>query len=135
MAEFTVEIPEGFEPIHKDILKCFREANYQEYYLKDGEANKWPFLDPSSQTYLILRKIEKPKSKQYRQFASAAEFEPYRDRWIKRSFESSPDAKGCFKAEGYDDYGIYTTAGLESYEDMFEQGRQFDDGTPFGVEE
>lgn len=133
MAEFTIEIPEGFEPIHKDILKCFRAVNYQEYYLKNGKVKKWLYLDSPPETYLILKKIEKPK--QYRQFASAAEFEPYRDRWIKRSFESHPDARGCFKAEGYDDYGVYTTAGLESYADMFEQGRQFDDGTPFGIEE
>jgi hypothetical protein len=80
----------------------------------------------------IIRKIEVPK--QWRPFANAEEFKPHRDRWICRLFNGRPEAKGCYKISAYDDSGTYSNDGKTSYREMFEEGRVFDDGTPFGVE-
>jgi hypothetical protein len=82
--------------------------------------------------YAIIRKIEKPK--QYRPFANAAEFEPHRDRWIKRSYPDRQEAKGCFRVSSYNDCMFWHGGNSETYQEAFEDGRQFDDGTPFGVE-
>ena len=81
---------------------------------------------------LIIRKIPKPK--RYRAFANAAEFKPHRDRWVRRSHAGRPDAKGCYKVCAYDNWGIFDRGSKISYEEMFNHGRQFDDGSPFGVE-
>jgi hypothetical protein len=81
--------------------------------------------------YAIIRKIEKPAA--YRPFANAEEFKPHRDRWICRLYNGRPDAKGCYKVSAYDDRGTFANDGKTSYQDMFEEGRVFDDGTPFGV--
>ena len=80
----------------------------------------------------IIRKIEKPK--QYRAFANAAEFKPHRDRWVRRSHAGRPDAKGCCKVCAYDNWGIFDRGSKISYEEMFNDGMQFDDGSPFGGE-
>ena len=87
---------------------------------------------PSGEGYAIVRKIEKPR--QYRPFANAAEFEPFRDRWIKRTYNGDLSGKGCFKFHAYDDIGVYDVGEHFSYQEMFDDGRQFDDGTPFGIE-
>jgi len=80
---------------------------------------------------VILRKIEKPAT--YRPFANAEEFKPHRDRWICRLYNGRPDAEGCYKVSAYDDRGAFSNDGKTSYQDMLEEGRVFDDGTPFGV--
>lgn len=78
--------------------------------------------------YAIIEKIEQPK--QYRPFANAAEFEPHRDRWIKR-----PDAQDRkFKVIMFDDCGVCCYECRYSYAHLFEYGTVFDDGSPFGVE-
>ena len=72
----------------------------------------------------IIRQI--PKLKQYRAFANAAEFKPYRDRWWM--FEAD-ERNHRRPPQEYDDclYGSW------EWEEMFECAT-FDDGTPFGVE-
>lgn len=89
-------------------------------------AKNWP----------IIRKIEKPK--RYRPFANAAEFEPHRDRWIQRSDKhDTPDTipAGCFRVTAYNDHHYWTVFNkATSYEQAFNDGKCFDDGTPFGIE-
>ncbi len=70
----------------------------------------------------------KPKPKPvYRPFASAAEFAPHRDKWIKRV-----DGPGCFRAGAYDNSCIFAGDNVTPYQFYFEH-TTFDDGTPFGV--
>ena len=73
------------------------------------------------------RKIE-PK---YRPFASAAEFEPYAEKWIGR-FEGCVAKPGAWRPIGYSDEGIYPDSSVMKYSDAFEL-LKFKDGTPFGV--
>lgn len=94
---------------------------------------------PSGEGYAIVRKIEKPKKKkQYRPFANATEFEPFRDRWIRRGNKhDTPDRMpaGCFKVTAYCDHHYWTGDGISiSYKQTFDDGQCFDDGTPFGIE-
>ena len=119
-------VPEGWviERIGKPIFKVDHVVSY------DGQ----PMLCDYESSYLnrvIIRKIEKPAT--YRPFKDAEEFKPHRDRWICRLYNGRPDAKGCYKVSAYDDRGTFANDGKTSYQDMFEEGRVFDDGTPFGV--
>jgi hypothetical protein len=69
-----------------------------------------------------------PPEPQYRPFANAAEFEPYRDRWVRRK-------EGMFcKVASYENYGatMGTCATIWKYSDLFDEW-EFDDGSPFGV--
>jgi len=69
-----------------------------------------------------------PPEPQYRPFASAAEFEPYRDAWVRRK-------EGSFcKVASYEDYGatMGTCATVWKYKELFAEW-EFADGTPFGV--
>jgi hypothetical protein len=69
----------------------------------------------------------------YRPFANAEEFSPHRDRWIGRMTGSTP-AKGYCKVVGYEDAGVWIDSrNLKTYREWFEDGRTFEDGTPFGV--
>ena len=80
----------------------------------------------------IIRKIEKPKT--YRAFANAAEFKPYRDRWITKLHSNGRASDGCFRVDSYDDFGVWIGNERLSFDDMFNTNQPFDDGTPFGVE-
>ena len=75
--------------------------------------------------WLIIRKIEKPK--QYRAFANAAEFRPHRDRWWR--YSDSEDSGHVQPPAAYSDIGPMGSNWKQAFE-----GRQFDDGSPFGVE-
>ena len=77
----------------------------------------------------IIRKIERPKT--YRAFANAAEFEPHRDRWVRRIANG-----GAFLVSDYSEEGFcYDELSPVSWEELFNMGYVFDDdGTPFGVE-
>jgi hypothetical protein len=119
-------VPEGWviERIGKPIFNVDHVIHY------DGQ----PMLCDYDSSYLnrvIIRKIEKPAK--YRPFKDAEEFKPHRDRWICRLYNGRPDAKGCYKVNAYDDRGTFANDGKTSYQDMLEEGRVFDDGTPFGV--
>jgi len=79
-------------------------------------------------SYLILRKIEKPK--QYRPFGNAEEFKPHRNRWWRMAYPSTEDSHPTFRSPcSYNDKHY----GGNSWEWCFER-YVFDDGTPFGVE-
>ena len=120
-------IPDGWE------LVAFREASEGEYFVDSkGKIEKWTLGRKSWVKVAIIRKIEKPK--QYRPFANAAEFEPHRDRWIRRTYNGDLSGKGCFKGHAYDDIGVYDVGEHFTYRELFDDGRQFDDGTPFGIE-
>ena len=82
-----------------------------------------------NKNYAIIRKIPKPK--QYRAFANAAEFEPHRDRWVRRIANG-----GAFLISDYSEEGFcYDELSPVSWEELFNMGYVFDDdGTPFGVE-
>ena len=129
----TIEgIPDGWE------LVRVGNVRHGEFHLDgNGHPVKWNSAVTSEYAnYAIIRKIEKPK--QFRPFASAAEFEPFRDRWIQRSGKhDTPETipAGCFKVTAYNDHHYWTVDGsYTSYEQAFNDGKCFDDGTPFGIE-
>jgi hypothetical protein len=72
-------------------------------------------------TYIVP--IDPPKPK-YRPFANAAEFEPYRDRWI-----CTHGANTVRRVDHYNDQGVN---GM-TWESLF-RNRTFEDGSPCGVE-
>jgi hypothetical protein len=127
MSDQIPGVPEGWELVHAN-----RHAIYGEHYIgSDGVVRKCLSEKELMYAFPIIRKIEKPAK--YRPFANAEEFKPHRDRWICRLYDGRPDAKGCYKVSAYDDRGTFANDGKTSYQDMLEDGRVFDDGTPFGV--
>lgn len=124
-------IPDGWMPVRFDYA-----VDGEAYVKGDGEVTVHVGARPTQAKRLIVRKIEKPKH--YRPFENAAEFEPHRDRWIKRSSKhdtSETLPAGCFKVSGYNDHHYWTDGGrCTSYEAAFYDGKCFEDGTPFGVE-
>jgi hypothetical protein len=110
-------IPDGFEAI------AFREVKHGETYLyEDGRVVSWMQFHTSCTKYVIVRKIEKPK--QYRQFANAEEFKPFRDRWWRNKGRGS-----VFPPSDYaDNYHCGSSWGASFI------NKVFDDGSPFGVE-
>jgi hypothetical protein len=106
---------------------------------KSGEfALEWPnravmVTDPDMwELAVIVRKVEQPK--RYRPFASAEEFKPHRDRWIRFAAD---DWSACWKVSWYRDDGVFLDHGPTrrhlSFDFVFDDWI-FDDGTPFGVE-
>jgi hypothetical protein len=119
-------VPEGWELVRID------RPTHGEWFIDGvGLPKQYPYENPCGGVFPIIRKTEKPAT--YRPFANAEEFKPHRDRWICRLYNGRPDAKGCYKVSAYDDRGTFANDGKTSYQDMFEEGRVFDDGTPFGV--
>ena len=81
-----------------------------------------------NENYPIIRKIEQPAK--YRPFASADEFRPHRDRWTMHPNE--PDKR--FRPGDYNNDGVWGhDRRFYGYQNLFEGGALFDDGTPFGV--
>ena len=119
-------IPDGWE-----LVRIGKPFINERYISLSGKVTNCVCI-PSGEAYAIVRKIEKPKK--YRPFENAAEFEPFRDRWIKRTYNGDLSGKGCFKGHAYDDKGIYDVGEHFTYQEMFDDGRKFDDGTPFGIE-
>jgi hypothetical protein len=118
-------VPEGWELVE------FRQPNQGDFVINwVGQIERWNNC-VSAYVFPIIRKIEKPA--RYRPFESAEEFKPHRDRWVSRAFKRRLDASGMYRPFAYDDSGIWTDAGKVSYQEMFKDGRVFDDGTPFGV--
>jgi hypothetical protein len=122
-------VPDGWE------LVGIRRALNGEFIVNAiGNDEMWNHTLPSEYLYPIIRKIEQPAK--YRPFANAEEFKPHRDRWISRNWtDRTPAARGAYKPTAYNDRGIWTSVeNFETYEQMFDEGRCFDDdGTPFGV--
>lgn len=96
-----------------------------EFYLNNKgipcQCDGWGW---TAKNYVIIRKIKKPK--QYRQFANADEFKPYRDRWWR--FKDDGDSMARPPEKYWNGGSLYF-----SWKDCFET-RVFDDGSPFGVE-
>ena len=120
-------IPEGWE-----LVRVGHPVLGVDTFLGDDGTIVFCSFNSARMNCVIIRKIEKPK--QYRAFANAAEFKPHRDRWIRRSHAGRPDAKGCYRAFAYDEWGVFDRGSKFSYKEMFNEGRRFDDGSPFGVE-
>jgi hypothetical protein len=91
------------------------------YYTDEGTNTL-----PGSQ---LIEEVPDPNPKPvYRPFASAEEFAPHKDKWLKRL-----DAPGCFRVVAYDNSSVYVCDGQsEKYEFYFNK-TTFEDGTPFGV--
>lgn len=75
----------------------------------------------------IFRKKEKPK--QYRPFGSAEEFEPHRDKWMRRA-----EVDGVFRVDTYNSDGVYFGNTFRFYHELLSHEYQWDDGTPCGIE-
>ena len=125
-------IPEGWE-----LVRVGKVKRGEFIVDNSGRACEYDgFHESQSSNYVIIRKIEKPK--QYRPFANAAEFEPHRDKWIKRGSKHDTEAtrpEGCFRVAAYNDHHYWTAEGIcTPYMQAFDDGRCFEDGTPFGVE-
>lgn len=124
-------IPEGWE-----LVRIGRPAIGELKISHKGEPIEVLHEEYCGLDSVIIRKIEKPKL--YRPFANAAEFAPHRDRWIQRSDKhDTPDTipAGCFRVTAYNDHHYWTVEGkATSYEQAFNDGKCFDDGTPFGIE-
>jgi len=75
--------------------------------------------------YIVPIDPPEPPEPQYRPFANAAEFEPYRDKWWR------------YKSQGSDEYNppvLFNDKihGTQYWQDSFEN-KVFSDGSPFGV--
>lgn len=133
MAEFTFTgIPEGYEPIDKDINKSTREAKYLEYYLATnefscGDVIQWASQYESNNKYLILKAVEKPK--QYRPFENHMEAELLWDAKLRLR----DDKKGIFRIIGMGGGSVLIGLSFYTYGDAFHK-YECVDGTPFGVE-
>jgi len=113
-------VPAGYE-----ILRIGR-ADYLDTFLGDfGDVEVWDERESSRlQSFVILRKIQKPKT--YRPFANAEEFKPHRDRWVKR--------KSCIvQVTSYSNEDLVVCNTPYTWLAAF-QMLIFDDNTPFGVE-
>lgn len=111
-------IPDGWELVRIGSV-CYGEWRLME----SGSVKQWDVMEPSLGWAVVLRKIEKPK--QYRPFANAAEFEPFRDRWWKKTCGDDRVYPPCYYNDSY-------SGGLHF--DRCFIDRIFDDGTPFGIE-
>ena len=117
-------IPDGWELVRIGRLKR------GEFWLSNfGQPIEWEHSQESgSVNYIVIRKIEKPK--RYRPFVNAAEFEPHRDKWLLHD-----GVVGAWRIHEYDDESFMIRDGVFcTFEEAFEDGRKFEDGTPFGVE-
>lgn len=128
-------IPEGYEPIDKDLNKFIRRVSFGEFYLYDGEVYEWVDKCPSDSKFLILKKVEEPKT--YRAFQNDEEFEPFADRWIQRIDTATGEVlKGAFKVSGYNQHGVFSSdyhSTHRTYLYMY-ANYKFKNGVPFGLE-
>ena len=113
-------IPDGWELVR--IGKAKRGEFYVDYR---GEYCEYTGTDESA-NYVVIRK----NPKRYRPFANAAEFEPHRDKWIKRK---SGNVDHRIKTHSYNNLKHYTGDIGDTWKAMFDDF-EFEDGTPFGVE-
>ena len=133
MAKFEFNFPDGYEPIVPNLEYCIRPVRKHEYYLLYGEAAQWLHDEPTYESFLVLKEIEKPKT--YKPFANDEEFESFADRWICRvNTETKEIRKGAFKIYGYDDDGVFLDHYTHrSYTYMF-MNYTFKNGDTFGLE-
>jgi hypothetical protein len=122
----------GLEHLAKEGWKIvgFDNVSQDEWFIDTiGRIVPWSLPRRSNEKKIIIRKIEKPK--QYRHFANAAEYAPHRDRWAMHPRES--DRR--FRTGDYNNDGVWgSDRRFYGYQDLFESGALFDDGSPFGLE-
>jgi len=121
----TIEgIPDGWElvrigtPEHGEVIMLTDGSIEQHHEGRNVRMNK---------NYVIIRKIEKPK--QFRPFANAAEFEPFRDRWVRYLGDDCGGSRVSF----YDNTHARIDDDVDNWNAHFKD-YTFDDGTPFGIE-
>lgn len=110
-------VPEGYE-----IARIGRPEKGELFMDASGRVAKATGVQDAL-CYVILRKIERPK--QYRPFANAKEFKPYRGGWWKWK----EDTSRVFPPASYDEFSHETETWIESFD-----FKMFEDGSPFGVE-
>ena len=116
-------IPDGYE-----LVRIGRPIDGEWVIGWQGNAFVWGGGQSEAANHVILRKVERPK--QYRPFANAEEFEPHRNRWWRLKQPSgSADFNTKHPPAAYND----TACGGVTWKSAFER-REFEDGTPFGVE-
>lgn len=117
-------IPDGWE------LVRIGKPKVGEYYI-DVTGSIYKALDTTPTVlhwYMpIIRKIDKPKK--YRPFANAAEFEPFRDRWVRYRGDECGGSRVVF----YDNTHARIDDDVDNWNAHFKD-YTFDDGTPFGIE-
>ena len=115
-------IPEGWE------LVRVGKPKIGEFFI-DGLSHPHQAInDDHFHGCAIIRKIE--KTKQYRAFENAAEFEPHRDRWFK---QKSGRVDHRVKTHSYNDRKHYTGEDGDTWQTMFNDF-EFEVGSCFGVE-
>ena len=121
-------VPEGWE-----LLRIDRPTKGDWFIDVAGQPEQYPYDHNCGGVFPIIRKIEKPA--RYRPFANAEEFKPHRDRWLTRKAHFDPGPlDGAWGVCSYDDGGVWWANSRKStYQEEFDSGRCFDDGTPFGV--
>jgi hypothetical protein len=83
--------------------------------------------------YAFVLDENQPEAKTvYRPFANAAEFEPYKDKWILKAYDGE-SIQGQWRIIAFDDVGVFSREAFLTYSEMFEMGYKFSDSTPFGV--
>ena len=120
------EIPEGYRLLRHD--EYGQRQNSKAMYLLSGhEWRAIAFVEDAyheGSTYIVPTEPEP----QYRPFKNAEEFRPHRDRWWRQ--KSDGDDRCCppgnYFGDGYQK--------LWTWKGAFQQ-LEFEDGTPFGVEE
>jgi hypothetical protein len=126
-------IPDGYEPIDKDLNKSIRRAYKKELYLYNRGAYEWSGERPSDNDFLILKKVEKPKT--YRAFQNEEEFEPFADRWIQRiDIATGGVLKGTFKVSGYNEHGVFLDHSIHRTYLYMYANYKFKNGALFGLE-
>jgi len=114
-------VPDGWELVR--IAKPKKGEYFLDEYNMPVPSGTDYFLHPKP----IVCKVERPK--QYRPFASAEEFKPHRDRWV-RFYESCLTKRiGAYSETEVEIIG----EGNWGYDAAF-ASYVFDDGSPFGVE-
>ena len=111
-------VPDGWELVR---IGAVYPGEYR--LLIDRAIETWEENRPSTGWAVVLRKIEKPK--QYRPFANAEEFSPFRDRWWRWKDDPKDFNPPCSYSDKFH--------GAHPWADSFNE-KVFDDGTPFGVE-
>lgn len=85
----------------------------------EGDSRDYP--------YFAIEKVKEEPKGEYRPFANAEEFAPYRDRWFIDKHDSD-----IVRVELYCNSGITEVRGYCSYDELL-NSYTFDDGTPAGV--
>jgi len=121
MSDKIPGVPEGWELVH-----AMRRATKGEWYIDNDGTPHLQHMSKSVFPHPIIRKIEKPA--RYRPFATAEEFKPHRDRWIRRK-----DNGHEMRTTSFCDSVHFTGNDGEAWETMLADYIFDDDGTPFGV--